>query len=71
MAQPTTRRAIITARMDTLSTPGRIGGIDIGHEAIGGIIEAGRVTGQSGELSLKIRTAAKPISSALALSMFR
>jgi len=39
MAQPTTRRAIITARMDTLSTPGPIGGIDIGHEAIGDIIE--------------------------------
>lgn len=44
MARPTTlrlttRRVIITARMDTLSTPDLIGGIDIGHEAIGGIIE--------------------------------
>ena len=44
MAQPTTRRltthrAIITVRTDTLSTPGLIGGTDIGHEAIGGIIE--------------------------------
>ena len=53
MAQPTTRRAIITARMDTLSTPGPIGGIDIGHEAIGGIIE-----------NRSSRAAAKPISSA-------
>ena len=39
MAQPTTREATTTARMDTLSMPDPIGGIDIGHEAIGGIIE--------------------------------
>jgi len=39
MVRPTTLLGITLGRMDTLIMLGRIGGIDTGHMATGGIIE--------------------------------